>query len=192
MRHFDDAALERLVEMLATRPADELAANGLRRACVLIPLVRTGSEWSLVFVLRSEELKHHSGQIAFPGGVAENDERLEETATRETEEEIGVAREQIRVIGRLDDLVTRTGFIVAPFVGIVPSGIAYVPQEREVREVFEVPLAALFESNNPEIRLIPYKGETYPSYFYRYEAREIWGLTGRMLKGFLDLVRIAM
>jgi 8-oxo-dGTP pyrophosphatase MutT (NUDIX family) len=192
VRPLDHEALRRLEALLASRAADRIEPGNLRRACVLVPLIVTDEGWSMVFVLRSENLKRHSGQIAFPGGGADPGEPLEVTALRETEEEIGVARDDVRLIGRLDDLVTRTGFVVAPFVGVIDAGHTYVPQEREVTEIFEVPVAPLFAPPNPEIRYIPYLGELYPSYFYHWGGREIWGLTGRMLKSFLDLVRLSL
>src|SRR5258705_6210105 len=85
---FDDAALERLREILALRPAMEIVAPQHRRACVLIPLMRNGVGWSILFTRRSENLAAHSGQIAFPGGAVEGAESLEEAAIREAEEEV--------------------------------------------------------------------------------------------------------
>lgn len=190
MRRFDGGSLARLEQLLAERPADEIEQGSLRRAAVLIPIVQ--SRWSLVFVWRSEDMRKHSGQIAFPGGGHDEGEELHETAMRETEEEIGVEPARVELIGRLDDLVTHTGFVVAPFVGVIPPGLTYVPHEAEVQEVFEVPIDVLFEPGNPEIRYVPYRGEAVPSYFYRYEQREIWGLTGRIVKSFLDVARLAL
>jgi 8-oxo-dGTP pyrophosphatase MutT (NUDIX family) len=185
---FDDAALARLRVLLSSRPAVEIHAPQHRRACVLIPLIRNGGGWSLVFTRRSENLASHSGQIAFPGGSVEEDESLEQAAIREAEEEIGVPSSSVELIGRLDDLVTHSGFLVAPFVGIVHEPFSYVIQESEVVEVFEVPLEALLDLRNPEVRYVPFRNRMYPSYFYHHESYEIWGLTGRMVKAFLDFV----
>lgn len=185
---FDDAALARLREILGRRPAVEIHAPQHRRACVLVPLIRNGAGWSLLFTRRSENLASHSGQIAFPGGSVENDEPLERAAMREAEEEVGIPASSVEIIGRLDDLVTHSGFLVAPFVGVIHEPIAYVMQESEVVEVFEVPLEALLDLENPEIRWVPFRNRMFPAYFYRYGEKEIWGLTGRMVKAFLDLV----
>lgn len=193
MRTLDDDGLTALERLLAERGADVIEAPELRRAAVLIPLVQVEEEWSIVFIRRAESMRVHKGQIAFPGGGVDEGESLETAALRETEEEVGVARSAVRLIGRLDDVVTRTGFLVAPFVGVIrerPS--RYVSHPDEVTEVFEVPLSVLFSSRNPEVRYLPYRGEQFPSYFYHHEGREIWGLTGRMLKAFLDVVRIAV
>jgi 8-oxo-dGTP pyrophosphatase MutT (NUDIX family) len=185
---FDDAALERLRGVLAGRPAVEIHAPQHRRACVLIPLIRTAGGWSILFTRRSENLAAHSGQIAFPGGSVEGDESLEQAAVREAEEEVGIPAQHVELIGRLDDVITHSGFLVAPFAGVIHEPVEYIIQEAEVVEVFEVPLEALLDTSNPEIRYVPFRGKQFPAYFYRYEEYEIWGLTGRMLKAFLDLV----
>lgn len=182
---FDDA---RLRELLANRAAIEIYAPQHRRACVLIPLIRDGEQWSILFTRRSENLAAHSGQIAFPGGSVEAGESLEAAAVREAEEEVGIPPHHVELIGRLDDVVTHSGFLVAPFIGIIDRRVAYVMQESEVVEVFEVPLEALLHTANPEVRYVPFRKKEYPAYFYHYGEYEIWGLTGRMLKAFLDLV----
>jgi 8-oxo-dGTP pyrophosphatase MutT (NUDIX family) len=185
---FDQASLARLRAVVGDRPAIAIDAPQYRRACVLIPLVQTDGGWSILFSRRSENLAAHSGQIAFPGGAVEEGEALEAAAVREAEEEVGIPSEHVELIGRLDDLVTNSGFLVAPFVGIIHERIDYVLQESEVDEVFEVPVDALLQPSQPEVRYVAFRSRQYPAYFYRYEQYEIWGLTGRILKGFLDLV----
>jgi 8-oxo-dGTP pyrophosphatase MutT (NUDIX family) len=189
---FDDAALHRLRGILANRPAIEIDAPQHRRACVLIPLIRNGGGWSILFTRRAENLAAHSGQIAFPGGAVEPGESLEETAMREAEEEVGIPTRHVEIIGRLDDVITHSGFLVAPFAGVIHEPIDYVMQESEVVEIFEVPIEALLDVRNPEVRYVPFRDRRYPAYFYRYREYEIWGLTGRMLKAFLDLVWLAV
>lgn len=185
---FDDAALETLRAILARRPAIEIEAPQHRRACVLIPLIRNGAGWSILFTRRSEHLAAHSGQIAFPGGSVEAGETLERAAIREAEEEVGIPASKVELIGRLDDVITHSGFLVAPFVGVIHENAGYVIQEAEVVEVFEVPIEVLLDGRNPEIRYVPFRQKEYPAYFYHHDRYEIWGLTGRMLKAFLDLV----
>jgi 8-oxo-dGTP pyrophosphatase MutT (NUDIX family) len=185
---FTDASLERLRALLAERPAIALDAPEYRRAAVLVPLVRDGDGWSILFSRRADNLAAHSGQIAFPGGAVEAGETLELAAVRETEEEVGIARDRVELIGRLDDLITNSGFLVAPFVGTIATRIEYILSESEVAEVFEVPIDALLAIDQPEVRYVPFRDKRFPAYFYRYDRYEIWGLTGRMLKAFLDLV----
>lgn len=190
---FDDRALEELRSILAKRPALEIDAPHLRRACVLVPLIRSAAgEWSLLLTRRAEALAAHSGQIAFPGGGVEEGEQLPDAAIREAHEEVGIPPSAVEVIGRLDDLVTNSGFLVAPFVGVIHEPIEYAMQESEVADVFEVPFAALLVPEQPEVRYVPFGQRQYPAYFYRYGDYEIWGLTGRMLKAFLDLVWLAV
>ena len=188
MTRFDDASLERLRAIVGARPALDIDAPQYRRACVLIPLVRTNGHWSILFSRRSPNLAAHSGQVAFPGGAVEEGEALESAATREAEEEVGIPRGRVALIGRLDDLITNSGFLVAPFVGVIDERIEYVLQETEVEEVFEVPVDALLQPSQPDVRYVSFRARQYPAYFYRYEQYEIWGLTGRILKAFLDLV----
>jgi mutator protein MutT len=185
---FDDHALSRLRAILGRRPAIEIDAPKHRRACVLIPLIRKNGGWSILFTRRAENLAAHSGQIAFPGGAVEPGETLEEAAVREAEEEVGIPPSAVELIGRLDDVITHSGFLVAPFVGLIHEPMSYVMQESEVVEVFEVPVEALLDPANPEVRYVPFRAKRYPAYFYHYAEYEIWGLTGRMLKAFLDLV----
>ena len=109
---FDDAALERLRDIVGHRPAIEIDAPPQhRRACVLVPLVRDGAHWSILFSRRSENLAAHSGQIAFPGGAVEEGEALEAAAVREAEEEVGIPAARVELIGRLDDVITNSGFL---------------------------------------------------------------------------------
>lgn len=189
MKPFDASALGALRRTLAKRPAEEFRINWLKRASVMIPLVPIEGEWHLLFSRRSPELSVHSGQISFPGGGAHRGEELVDAALREMYEEVGVEPSIVEVIGRLDDVITRTGFLVAPFVGVLATRPDYVLQESEVDEVFEVPMEHLLRDGTPSIRYVDYKGSSYPVYVYPTELMNIWGLTGRILKGFIDVVR---
>jgi 8-oxo-dGTP pyrophosphatase MutT (NUDIX family) len=188
MPSFDTAALARLRTILATRPAIDIDAPHLKRAAVLVPLVPNDHGWSLLFSLRSVNLAAHSGQISFPGGGVHPGEALEAAAIREAHEEVGIAAERVEIIGRLDDLVTHSGFLVAPFAGVIDQRIDYVLQSSEVDEVFEVPIEALLSPQQPAVNYLTFRNKRYPAYYYRYERHEIWGLTGRILKHFLDFV----
>jgi 8-oxo-dGTP pyrophosphatase MutT (NUDIX family) len=188
LARFDDRALGRLRELIAARPAIGIEAPQFRRAAVLIPLIAAPDGWSLLFTRRAENMAAHSGQIAFPGGAVEGTELFEDAAIREAEEEVGIPRRHVEIFGRLDDLITNSGFLVAPFAGLVHERIEYVMQAAEVVETFEVPVDALLDERNPEVRYVSFRNRRYPAYFYHHGPHEIWGLTGRMLKAFLDLV----
>ena len=189
---FDAATLARLSELFSRRVAHEIDPGEMRRACVLIPLLEIGGEWGVLFSHRSPDLPVHSGQISFPGGSAEPGETLEAAALRETEEEIGIPTDAVELIGRMDDVITRTGYVVAPFAGVIRRKVPYVLQQSEVTHVYEVPLSVLLDRHNPEIRHLRYRDRTYPSYFYKHPPIEIWGLTAMMLKRFLDVVRVVL
>lgn len=189
---FDDAALVRLRKILARHVSIAIDAPDLRRACVLIPLIRSGSGWSLLLTRRAENLASHSGQIAFPGGGVEGGESLQDAAIREAEEEVGIPAAHVELIGRLDDLITNSGYLVAPFIGVVDEPIEYAIQASEVVEAFEVPVDALLDPQKPQVRYVTFRNRKYPAYSYSYEQYDIWGLTGRMLKSFLDMVWLAV
>lgn len=188
MVKFNDDSVRRLENLLRSRPADVMKTEGLRHAAVLIPLVRADGEWSLLFQRRSDDLPVHRGQVAFPGGALEPGETVEAAAVRETEEETGVPASAIRLIGRLDELTTRTGYLVTPIVAVIPESVRYTAQQSEVTDIFEVPMARLLSAGNPTIRWVAFRGEEYPAYSWSGGTHEIWGLTGRILKSFIDLV----
>ena len=130
-RRFDERALIRLRDRLALRPAINIEAPELKRASVLIPIIREGESFSLIFSRRAENLAAHSGQIAFPGGGVEEGETLTDAALREAEEEVGIPPRAVELIGRLDDLVTNSGFLVAPFVALDGTVIGGLTRETQ-------------------------------------------------------------
>ena len=184
-----DSAIEGLRARLRQRPAAVIDLPALRPAAVLAPLIRGDEGWSLLFCLRAADLSAHGGQISFPGGAIEPGETLEDAARRETWEEIGVPPESIELIGRLDDLVTISGYVAAPFVGIIPHRFEYILQEREVVRVYEIPLHALLREGQPRVRYVGFEGRSYPTYSYVYGEADVWGLTARMVKQLTDVLR---
>ena len=135
--------LQQVAAELARHPAQQIPLATLRPAAVLVPLFLREDEPWLLLTRRTEQLKKHSGEISFPGGGAEEqDSDFWQTALRETEEEVGVPPEMVRIVGRLDDYVTGTGFVVAPVVGMISPPYPVNPDPFEVADVFE---AALIE-----------------------------------------------
>jgi 8-oxo-dGTP pyrophosphatase MutT (NUDIX family) len=150
-------------------------------AAVLIPVVLHG-ELTVLFTQRTAHLKSHAGQVSFPGGRAEpGDASAEYTALREAEEEIGLRRERVEVLGRLPDYRTRTGFRVTPVIGTVVPPLALAPDPREVESVFEVPLDFLLDERNRERRTREFQGLQVGYYVYEYQGHVIWGATAGML-----------
>ena len=158
-------------------------------AAVLVPLFQKEGDCHLLFTRRSEEVKYHKGEISFPGGmVDEEDKELINTALREADEEIGVKESDVQVLGVLDDIVTITEFIVTPIVGLFPYPYPFKVSEAEIAELIEVPLASLIDENNFSEREIFRGGQKEVVYAYQYGEHIIWGATARILNQFLDLI----
>lgn len=156
-------------------------AAALTAASVLVPIV-AHPQPTVVFTQRTSHLRHHSGQISFPGGRAEpGDPTPEFTALREAEEEIGLPRGRVEVLSRMPVYCTRTGFCVTPVVGFVAPPLELAPDSREVEEVFEVPLAFLLDPRNHARETREFQGGTVGFYVIQYGERRIWGATAGML-----------
>jgi len=157
-------------------------------AAVLVPIIAHPSGLTVLFTQRTAHLKAHSGQVSFPGGRAEpSDRSAEETALRESEEEIGLDRARVTVAGALPPTPTFvTNYAIYPFVGLIEAGREWVIGEDEVAEVLELPLAAL-RSAYGERRLVR-RGIPFRTPTYEVEGHFIWGATGRILKDLLARV----
>ena len=160
-----------------------------RPASVLIAVVTHADEPTVLLTQRTTHLKQHSGQIAFPGGGAEeHDDSAIATALRETREEIGLGPERVEIIGSMPEYHTVTGYLVTPVVGLVAPGFTLLPDPVEVAEVFEVPLGFLMDPRNHQRRriVIDAAERTFFSMPYRPSVERdeyfIWGATAAMLR----------
>ena len=153
-----------------------------RPASVLVPLVNRAGGLTVLLTQRSADLPDHPGQISFPGGRVEPEDRdVGVAALREAEEEIGLPRERVSLLGRLSEYETVTGYRVTPVVGWVEPPFEVKPDPVEVADVFEVPLAFLLEPANQQ-RHIRMVGEIRRDYYaIPYGERYIWGATAAML-----------
>lgn len=160
----------------------ERIVQKLQPAGVLIPVLERSGQLSVLLTQRSAELKHHAGQVSFPGGRMEDaDEDVVQAALRETHEEVGIPPEAITVIGYLDPMPTVTGYAVTPVVGMV-SGDAPLRLDRtEVEYAFEVPLTYLLDERNERASEREYQGRTIPTVEFHYESERIWGATAHMV-----------
>ncbi len=157
-------------------------AGKLTPAAVLVPIVDRGSELTVILTRRTDDLPDHAGQISFPGGRLEpGDTGPEDAALRETEEEIGLGRAHVTLLGRLDEYVTGTGFSVIPVVGLVEPPFTLTPDAREVAETFEVPLDFLMNPANHEYHERVIRGRDRHFYAMPYGDYFIWGATAGML-----------
>ena len=151
-------------------------------AAVLVPLINQPNGVSVMLTQRTAHLNDHAGQISFPGGrVDDSDPDRVYTALREAEEETGLARDAVQVIGTLPDYDIATGFRVTPVVGWIEPPVDYDPDPFEVAEVFEVPLAHFLDPANHQRHSHEANGRRRNYYAMPYQQRYIWGATAGML-----------
>jgi 8-oxo-dGTP pyrophosphatase MutT (NUDIX family) len=164
-------------------------SSELRPAAVLVPLVDRPAGMSVLLTQRTAHLSAHAGQISFPGGRIEaSDQDATEAALRETEEEVGLTRDHVTVIGRLDTYVTGTGFEITPMVGLIRVPFPLAPDPFEVSEVFEVPLSLILDPNNHRRMTRVFEQRTRIFFVLPYENRYIWGATAGMLVNLAEVL----
>jgi 8-oxo-dGTP pyrophosphatase MutT (NUDIX family) len=162
-------------------------AATLRPAAVLVPIIERPDGLTVLLTQRTTHLAAHAGQISFPGGGAEQqDAGPDATALRETEEEIGLDRQHVSLIGRLDTYVTRTGFRIEPLVGLIAPPFMLRPDPHEVAEIFEVPLSFFLDPSRRVRESVLFQGQQRSFWAFPYENRYIWGATAGMLVNLVD------
>jgi 8-oxo-dGTP pyrophosphatase MutT (NUDIX family) len=163
--------------------------QGLTEAAVLVPLVERDEELTVLLTRRTDHLHDHAGQISFPGGrIDPGDVDPEAAALREAEEEVGLPPKNVRLLGRLDTYLVRTGFQVVPVVGLVKPPFTVKPDSFEVAEVFEVPLGFFMVPANKERHSRMFQGKERYFYVYPYEDYYIWGATAGMLGNLAEVL----
>jgi 8-oxo-dGTP pyrophosphatase MutT (NUDIX family) len=172
----------------------ELLSGPQQRAAVLFPLLQADGDWQVLFIRRTvSQYDQHSGQVAFPGGRCQSEDPAPESAAlRETHEEIGILPNQVRVLGRLNDMLTITNYRVTPIVGVIPWPVELRPQPEEVSRIFTIPLAWLADPRNHEIktREFIYRDNPVPVvYFKPFDEELLWGATARMVLAFLGVIQ---
>ncbi len=166
------------------------AGRKLRPAAVLAAILpQAGGAHRVLLTKRSSALKHHPGQIAFPGGKQDpGDADLAATALRESHEEIGLHPDNVDLVGHLPAHETVTGFVVTPYIGIVRAPFDPLPEAGEVAEVFQVPLAHVLDPARFQVQSRRWRGRQRAYYAVPYGPYYIWGATARMLRAWADLV----
>ena len=165
-------------------------SGALRPAGVLIPVIeRDTADLSLLLTQRSAELKHHAGQVSFPGGRWEpHDLDIVATALRETHEEVGIAQDDVTVIGYLNPMPTITGYAVTPVVGVVSGDIELRLDHTEVEYSFEVPLPFLMDAGNQKMVDRELGGRIAAMAEYHYDGQRIWGATAYIICEFMKIL----
>jgi len=193
---------EEITQRLANaekRPVEELYPSELledapKPAAVLLPLLRKDHTWHLLYTRRTETLAEHSGQVAFPGGRSDpHDVTPEVTALRETQEEIALHPRDVRLLGRLNRLITITNYCVTPVVGVIPWPYEFRLHLTEVSRVFTIPLAWLADPENHDIRYrhLPSPFDPLPViYFKPYEGELLWGVSARITLDLLEILKL--
>ena len=170
-------------------PGIRLSGDGIRLkdAAVLVPVIDDGDEARVIFTQRTKTLRNHSGQISFPGGgIDAQDRSPEEAALRETEEEIGVSRRYIETVGRMPDYISGTGFRIKPVLAVVKRGFTLTPNPAEVDEVFEVPLSFLMNPANHTRGSRMFQGRERFFFEMPYGERYIWGITAGIVRSIYE------
>jgi len=179
-------------EILSGREPEHVrnGRNSFRQASVLIPLLKDDGIHKVLFTKRTDYVEHHKGQISFPGGsVDKEDGSLVETALRESEEEIGLSREDVEILGRIDDALTiASDFIVYPFVGFIPYPYDFAINDIEVKRLITVPLD-VFQPDNPTAKIykVEAEGMVFHTHGFEYNGDLIWGATARIMENFIGI-----
>jgi len=186
----DKLSKEKIVRVLAQRERRSITDASLKPAAVLVPLFEKDGECCILLIKRTEEMEYHKGEVSFPGGTPDDEDKtLLETALREAFEEVGLRIQDAEVLGELDDSTTITSkFIVSPFVAFIPYPYQFKISKREVQELVELPFSALLAPDSFKREPVVNEGETTLAYFIYYESYVIWGATAEILKRFVDLL----
>lgn len=168
---------------------EQLAAT-LTPAGVLIPLMQRSNSLMVLLTQRSAALRHHAGQVSFPGGRMEPaDADVRATALRETHEEVGIEPRHVAVIGYLGPMPTITGYAVTPVVGLISEAAELAIDRTEVEDAFEVPLEFLLDERNDQRVERRFHGRSVSMVEFHYKGRRIWGATAQMILAFRKSIR---
>jgi 8-oxo-dGTP pyrophosphatase MutT (NUDIX family) len=195
IRERDNHAMRDLAEHLGAVLAAQQSSTHMewtaRPAAVLIPLFERDGAWHVVLTQRTNTVSSHKGQVAFPGGRVDPEDRdAVDTALREAEEEIGLRRADVRVLGVLDDLLTVSQWRITPVVGVIPAAYAFTPSTDELSDIFDVPLSLFADPANLRVEqrdgALP--GPPIEVYHFDYKGYDIWGATARILRNLMRVI----
>lgn len=179
-------------EMLATHRRQSPTAEGEltgRRAAVLVPILCLGDGWYILYTRRSDFVNDHKGQVSFPGGALEpGDESAEMAALREAHEEIGLDLSQVEILGRLDDIVSISGYLITPVVGQLRWPASFRINYQEVSRIFSIPLTWLADPDHYEARLFnsPTGRKEWVYFYDPYDSEQLWGISARITLQLLE------
>jgi len=185
---------QRLKQALSQRQKQHITDVSRMPSAVLLPIYRKQGQYYILFTKRTEKVKHHKGEISFPGGAYQKgDKGLVETALRESAEEIGLVADAVEIIGELDDITTKTSsFVITPFVAFIHRPSRFELNREETEEIIEVPLSVLLDRSCLYQETQVTGNQTETLYFYHYRGRVIKGATARILHQFLGIMAQVM
>ena len=166
------------------------------KSAVLFTIVPYSDKpYDLVIIHRTNRGSKHRGEMAFPGGKIEpKDKSLQTTALREAEEEIGVPRESVKILGCLHDFPTMTRYIITPFLGIINKDQKLVKEKREVQNIIKVPISFFINKSNFKEHAMDLEGKNFPVFYFNYKDQKdgkkytIWGATAYMIVAFIETI----
>lgn len=162
-------------------------------ASVLIPFFEKNGQVHILFAKRTQNVRHHKGQISFPGGAFDpQDKDLLQTALRETEEEVGLKKEDVEIVAELDDMFTPTNFRVTPFAGFIPYPYAFKLNPHETAELIEIPLSHLLNERHHRLGYRRLFNKTVEVHYYDYKEHTVWGVTGLILFELLEKIKLSV
>lgn len=174
---------------LVNRPTDRVAGDDLTPSAVMVLLYPKEGEYCVLLNKRSQEVEHHKGEISFPGGATDPEDRDPlDTALRETEEEMGIHRDDISVLGEMDEVATRSRFRVRVFAGTMGRHYEFRPSADEIAEIVEFPVSALRDSASIRVETRWEEGALSTVYSYAHDKHLVFGATARILQQFLQLL----
>jgi len=179
---------ELLKRALAKRVVERVEGADLMPSAVMVLLYPKNGEYCILLNKRSEQVEHHKGEISFPGGAKDPEDRDPlETALRETEEEMGIKRGDVTVLGEMDEVATRSQFRVQVFAGTIEYPYTFNPSAIEIAEVLEFPVPALMDPANRRVETHWEDGQPVTSYSYVHEEHVVFGVTARILQRCIDI-----
>jgi 8-oxo-dGTP pyrophosphatase MutT (NUDIX family) len=181
---------EEIRRILTGRQRHILSGEGRRRAAVLVPLYEDRGQFQILLIKRTEHVRTHQGQIAFPGGTWDRgDANPTATALREAHEEMGIRLEDVQVLGELDDTSTATSnFLITPVVGMIPFPYPFQIAPGEVAELLSLPLEILRDPQAFQEETWEREGRTVRVFVRREGPHVIWGATARILRHFGEIL----
>ena len=180
---------ELLKRALAKRVVKRVDGTGLMPSAVMVLIYPKNGEYCILLNKRSDQVEHHKGEISFPGGARDPEDRdALETALRETEEEMGINRDDITVIGEMDEVVTRSNFLINVFTGTIEYPYPFKPSAIEIAEVLEFPVSKLIDPANRRTETRWEDGGPVTSYSYVHQEHVVFGATARILQSFIDIL----